>query len=441
MGNRAARRYAKSFDPEVADAIVRILDSRWMASVFSQVGLTATFELRHAKWILLLDRWGNDKPTMKPTYRKLFAPSLVWIGPAPFGARVRFTGVVGQDLRQWQSAAAKLGSAIGVPEVVAGEPAPGVFELELRVRDPIRSPITLPAVPPAAAWALPLGVDEVGVMRALPLANVSGVVVGGLPGSGKSAWLASALASFGSSPAVQYVVIDGKGGQDLSCLQYRSVRFLNDDFDLEAVVDSLAAVRDLVRDRVRNGRQLFGTSNFWDRGPSRQVPLVFVLIDECQTFLDPRQLVSKERKALGAEIHSMVNYLVRKGRSAGVITILATQKPTADSLPTDIRDNATLRVCFGVRATPAATAVLGDDWNIGDSASPLGAPIGIGVAAVEGGFVRFRAPYVSEAAIAHHMWRFSALRRDPWQLMAAAATHGSSQLRIGNPCQSAQMTG
>lgn len=427
MGSRAVRKYVKTFDPEVAHAITNVLNSALMASIFHEVGLSVTFELRHSRWILMLDRWANEKkPTLKPTYRKVVVPHCVWLSPAPFGARVRFAGVIGQDLRQWQAAAGKIGSAIGVLHVVVVEPDPGFFELELRVSDPITRPITVPYVVPAASWALPLGIDEAGSMRTLSLANVSGVVVGGLPGSGKSAWLASALGSFGSSPAVQYVVVDGKGGQDLSCLQYRSTRFLNDDFDLDAVADALSAVRDLVRDRVRNGRSLFGSPNFWDRGPSPQVPLIFVLIDECQTLLDPRQLVSKERKAVGAEIHSMVNYLVRKGRSAGVVTILATQKPTADSLPTDIRDNATLRVCFGVRSAPAATAVLGDDWSPADSPSPLGAPTGIGVAALDGGFVRFRAPYVPESAVAAHMWRFAAYRRDPWKLMVPSAPSGQA---------------
>ncbi len=434
MGTWANRRFARNFRPEVSHAVVNVLDPKLMASVFSQVGLSETYELRHKRWVLLLDR------KLKPTYRHVAIPRCLGIVPAPFGACTRYTGLIGQDLRKWQGAAAKLASAIRVPQVVVSEPEPGVFELQLRVVDPIRSPITLPTVVPPNSWSLPLGLDEAGLMRTLPLANVSGVVVGGLPGSGKSAWLASALGGFGSFRAVQFVIIDGKGGQDLSCLQYRSTRFLNDDLDLEGVAEALSAVRELVRERVRNGQRLFGSSNFWDRGPSEHAPLVFVLIDECQTFLDPRQLISKERKALGAEIHAMVNYLVRKGRSAGVVTILATQKPTADSLPTDIRDNSTLRVCFGVRSAPAATAVLGDDWNPGDSVSPLGESTGIGVAALDGGFVRFRAPYVPEAAIAHHMWRYSGLLQDPWQLMAAmlspafedSAPNSSSPTRVGS---------
>jgi DNA segregation ATPase FtsK/SpoIIIE-like protein len=104
------------------------------------------------------------------------------------------------------------------------------------------------------------------------------------------------------------------------------------------------------------------------------------------------------------------------------VTILATQKPTSDSLPTDIRDNASLRVCFGVQSTYAASAVLGDDWSAASSVSPLGASVGIGVAAVDGKFVRFRAPYIPESTIARQMNDCAVLCLDPWQLLDAQLT-------------------
>lgn len=388
------------------------------------VGLSASAPVRRPLWSLVAENAVTKRTPRRMTYIKGFTPQLIAVMPAPFGARVRFAGLVGQDLRQWQAAATRLASAIGVSAVSVTEPVPMVFELALRVVDPIGARIELPYVPAAQSWSLSLGVDELGVYRTLPLNNVSGVVVGGLPGSGKSAWLTGALGAFGASSAVQFVVVDGKGGQDLECLRSRSCRFINDDLDLTGVVTMLQALVELVRNRIRNGQSLFGSSNFWHRGPSVQVPLVFAVIDECQTFLDPRQLITKERKAIGAEIHAAVNYLVRKGRSAGVVSILATQKPTADSLPTDIRDNASLRVCFGVQSAYAASAVLGDDWRSEDCASPLGAPTGIGVAAIDGRFSRFRAPYVPEAVVKAHMARWVATRSDPWKLLDEQLTDG-----------------
>lgn len=51
--------------------------------------------------------------------------------------------------------------------------------------------------------------------------------------------------------------------------------------------------------------------------------------------------------------------IVRKGRSAGWCVMLLTQKPTADSIPTNIRDNCVVRFALRVITREAAEAVLG----------------------------------------------------------------------------------
>ncbi|AZP81972.1 cell division protein FtsK [Mycobacterium avium subsp. paratuberculosis] len=405
-------------------AVRCLSDARWTRSMLELVGLSRALPTKRSAWSLLAEGAVRNRVPTRMTYLKSYVPTLISVAPAPYGANARFAGLLGQDLRQWQVAAPKLASAIGVPNVVVTEPVPGVFELQLRIVDPLSSPLEWSSVPAAHSWSLSLGIDEMGVYQSLPLANVSGVVVGGVPGSGKTAWLTSALGSFGASAAVQFAVIDGKGGQDLECLRARSCRFMNDDLELPEIAAILNDATGLVRDRIRQGNNIFGSSNFWDRGPTPQVPLVFVVIDECQAFLDPRQLVTKERKAIGAEIHASVNYLVRKGRSAGVVSILSTQKPTADSLPTDIRDNASLRVCFGVQSTYAATAVLEDGWRSDTDVSPLGMSSGVGVSFIGGHFRRFRAPFVRERVIATHSWRWSSLNRDPWELLRPELADG-----------------
>jgi hypothetical protein len=412
------------FMPAVEHAVRVLMDRRSRTQILERVGLSSRENVMRPGWSLVAEQLVVKRTPRRVSTSKVYFPELISITPSPAGARARFVGLIGQDLRQWEMVRGKIASAVGVPAASVREDEPGVFEVELRAVDPIGHRIERATVVPAEAWSLGLGVDERGTMRSLPLNNVSGVVVGGLPGSGKSAWLASALGAFGSCPEAQFVVIDGKGGQDLSCLRERSSAFLNDDLELGEILAALRAMQDLVRDRIRNSQNLFGSSNFWHAGPRRDVPVVFVVVDECQTFLDPRQLVGKEAKAMGAEIHAALNFLVRKGRSAGVVTILATQKPTADALPTDIRDNASLRVCFGVQSAYAASAVLGDEWSNDSVASPLGAPTGVGVAAVAGRFVRFRAPYTPESAVAEHMARWAHLRREPAALLTAGLNSG-----------------
>ncbi|OBJ81447.1 cell division protein FtsK [Mycobacterium sp. 1245852.3] len=379
-------------------AVNLITDEQSRFELFDVIGLFVRRKDKHGRSV----RW---------------MPRLLSLTATVFGASARFEAVDGQELADWHRATGRLATALMVPAVVASEPTPGVFQLDLRAFDPLETPITLDSVKALSEWSLELGRDESGNVKSVAISNVSGVVVGGLPGSGKTAWLTQTLGSFAGCDAAQMVVIDGKGGMDLSALRPRSYRFVDDDMDLDAVIDVLSEVKELVRERSQKLHHLFGTSNFWNHGPTREVPVVLVLIDECQTFLDSRQLVGKENKAKGGEIHALVSFLVRKGRSAGVVTILTTQKPTADSLPTDVRDNSSVRVCFGVQSRYAAEAVLGDDWSTDCSASPLGAPVGVGVASVDGGFLRFRAPYVREAVVEDWVNRFAGLTRDPAQLL------------------------
>ncbi|MEW5813080.1 MAG: cell division protein FtsK [Actinomycetota bacterium] len=306
-------------------------------------------------------------------------------------------------------------------EVTVAEPVPGILELQLRVRDPLVRPIELSAVPPSQGWDIPLGVDEHGNALAGSCRNVSGVVVGGVPGGGKSAWLAFALGSLAHRDDVQWLLIDGKQGYDLEALAVRAYRYVSGDEagHLEVVRDSLRDIQTLMRERLRNAPELYGHANLWSAGPSRLHPVVVVVIDECQAYLDARSHPTKDAKAVGAEIDSVVRDLVKRGRSAGIVVVLSTQRPTADSIPTSTRDNCPLRVCFSVRTREAATSVLGE-FSTDSEISPIGAPTGVGVSSIDGEQIRFRSPFVPDSILRHHIQASRGLVANPLELLADA---------------------
>ncbi|MDV3125617.1 cell division protein FtsK [Mycobacterium sp. 21AC1] len=351
-----------------------------------------------------------------------YTPTVVGVSEAPYGLAVTVDGAPGQSRDGWERHCGQLSSALRVPEVAVAEPSPGTFELQLRVRDPLGTPNELSSVPRSRDWELPLGVDEQGRSIARSCRNLSGVVVGGIPGSGASNWLTLALASLAQRDDIQWLLIDGKQGYDLEVLAWRAYRYISGDAagELETVRDALQDVQMLMLERLRKARALYGHADLWSAGPSRLHPVVVVVIDECQWYLDARSFPSKESKAVGAEIDAIVRDLVKRGRSAGILVILSTQRPTADSIPTSTRDNCALRVCFSVRTRESAVAVLGE-FSTDSAASLIGAPTDVGVSSLDGLEVRFRTPFVSDNAVREHIGANAGLSADPLDLLSSAS--------------------
>ncbi|WP_074335066.1 AAA family ATPase [Mycobacteroides abscessus] len=292
------------------------------------------------------------------------------------------------------------------------------LELQLRTADPLASPVVLDHVQIIDDLVLHLGIDESGASLTVPLVNKSGVVVGGLPGSGKTAWLTAAFGSLSPSPFVQMSVTDGKGGHDLDSLRCRCYRFHGADATLVEIRDTLRDIELVVQQRRRVMPDLFGTSNFWSAPLSSTNPVLLVLIDEVQQLL-PAAFSAKDDKQIASEIETILKSLVRLGRSAGCVVVLSTQRPTADAIPTAIRDNAEVRICFNVRNRDSAVAVLGE-LTSEDAVSPVGLPQGVGVSFVDDALRKFRAPFVAEAVVAEFVRRHQSLTADPLDLLSRA---------------------
>ncbi|WP_157931317.1 FtsK/SpoIIIE domain-containing protein [Mycobacteroides abscessus] len=341
-------------------------------------------------------------------------PQVVSIEPHPTGAYLVLKPLPGQAVSDYQQHAEQLAMMLRVPEVHFGRSeAPGYVGLTIKVIDPLAAPTRLDHVPIATGWVLELGKCPDGSSATVPLVNRSGVVCAGQPGSGKTAGMRGALAAFIPVPSVQFAIIDGKGGTDWNCFGPRAFAYTNDDTDLAGVVALLEGLEDLRRYRSARMLDLRGTSSFWDQAASEDLPLVFIVIDECQTFFDANYHATKEGKALSVRAKTLAASLVKKGRSAGIVAICMTQKPTVDALPSAIRDDSGLRVSYRVSTREAADAVLGDGWA-SSGESPIGQPQGVCVyTSASGRFERARTPFIPESVIAAAAQRHSGLACDP----------------------------
>lgn len=203
------------------------------------------------------------------------------------------------------------------------------------------------------------GLTEAGEPAKLSYAQTSGIVVGGVPGAGKSAGATLLTLPLLASPKASVAIFDGKGGMDWHWAEKAASLFNNEcDLDLPTATDQLETLAQRCVEDLKSHPWSDSDPDFWHSGASALHPFHLVVIDECQTLFDTTGR-SKEDKALVERCKRAVATIVRKGRSAGWCVMLLTQKPTADSIPTNIRDNCVVRFALRVTTREASEAVLG----------------------------------------------------------------------------------
>lgn len=207
-------------------------------------------------------------------------------------------------------------------------------------------------------------------------------LVAGVSGSGKSMLVIYLIHEFKKVNS-ELFILDSK----LSEL-YQLGTFLSDKhlgFDVESTFSVLQTVNQIMSERQQQiiQKKSIGLHAF-DLGFS---PILLVF-DELGAFT--AQLTqSKDKK----EFERLFKNIILKGRSAGIICILTTQQPNSKNIPTEIRDQCSLKICLG-RSTDIGTRemVFGgqtiDRWP-----TPPAKPYGVGWYSLEDNTIKiFEAP-------------------------------------------------
>jgi DNA segregation ATPase FtsK/SpoIIIE, S-DNA-T family len=141
------------------------------------------------------------------------------------GVTATVAAIASAGLADYQRAAGYLADTWGCVAVRAEQQRPGLIRLRGLHRDPLLAPawVDLPGMAPASLDSWWLGWAEDGSPVSVRLAEVSGMVVAGLAGFGKTMLVAHLLGQLAPSLAVQFVLIDGKGGPDYDHLFPRSL--------------------------------------------------------------------------------------------------------------------------------------------------------------------------------------------------------------------------
>jgi hypothetical protein len=247
---------------------------------------------------------------------------------------------------------------------------------------------------------IPLGLDEDGhsVRLTLPEHNV---LLGGEPGSGKSAALSLLLASAALDPDVTLWLLDGKQ-VELAPWAASAEASVGPN-----IVEATEVLRQLQVEMDLRYAQLLA----WGRRKvtaGDDLGLHVVACDELALYL--AQGDRKER----AEFAEVLRDLVARGRAAGVIVLAATQKPAADIVPSSLRDLFGFRWALRCATREASDTVLGTGWaTYGYSAAEVDAAArGVGYLLHEGGVpVRLKAAYLDDDTVTSIAARAQAVRR------------------------------
>lgn len=336
-----------------------------LVAAIAQTGHLPVVEMLRAAGLgkrTISTRKNPDGTTTKIVSEEL--PTLAAIVETDQGIELEFDPLRGQAVSTWQAALGVLGVELALTSLTVTQRGRRMVVATNDVTSPelSKSLVNTKPVPyDAHADHSYLGKTASGTDMYVTWAGNSGCVVGGVPGSGKTASFLPIYA--GMAGLAELHVFDGKAGFDLE-----PIRSIARTYDASGDIDGplLSTLDHIEKLRVTRSQALHdltGESNFWNIPLSTRKELgvlpVFVIIDECQTWLDTSGMDKEEREIAGF-ITKGVRQIVQKARAAGILMVLTTQKPDGKSIPTVIRDNGGLKVAFRVSTRAQGTTILGD---------------------------------------------------------------------------------
>ena len=132
---------------------------------------------------------------------------------------------------------------------------------------------------------------------------------------------------------------------------------------LEEILDNLNLID---RECKRREKLIDNTKGYYSiedyNKANKPLNYIYVVIEEF-SFLNKSQGDSKEEKKLKQKCLKHIKTIVNVGRSSGVFLITALQKPTSDSIPSDIKAQLCTRVSLRIDDGPAAKVILGNEHS------------------------------------------------------------------------------
>jgi DNA segregation ATPase FtsK/SpoIIIE, S-DNA-T family len=260
------------------------------------------------------------------------------------------------------------------------------------------------AARPLSIWQpVHLGTDEMGREVHVTLAERN-MLIGGEPGGGKSVALQLVVAHGALSPDCRLILVDGKR-VELGLWRDCAHKFIGPSID-EAI------------ETFRWLQQQIDVRTEWlldhkkrKITPAMGLPVYLVAVDELAYFS-----ATVGSAAAQKEFNACNRDVIARGRAPGIIGIEATQRPSADIVPTSLRDLFGYRWAFRCSTEASSDTILGHGWaNKGYTAEEID-PQSRGVSwlrAEDGIPRRVKAAYLSDEHIIELAETAAALRGMP----------------------------
>lgn len=306
-------------------------------------------------------------------------------------------------------------AGVGAGWWVDDDPVAGRVTLR-RQTDPLGEVRPLPATAELGATTrrIPLGIGVDGAEVSVGLIE-SNMLLGGIPGSGKSGSITTLLCGITSIPHVALFGLDPKM-VELAQWRPRASYVATADDDALRVLGALVAEMD----RRYNALMANGQKKITPEMLSAELPLIVLVIDELADLVSTG--VTKEDKAADEARSTLIRRLIAKGRAAGVVVVAATQKPQSDVVPTSLRDLIAQRVAHGTTSAAMTDTILGAGQSqLGGLAHEIPPSLrGVGFLLNENSRtpVRFRSYWVPDEEVAGRVAEVAHLRVDTRWLTA-----------------------
>ena len=221
---------------------------------------------------------------------------------------------------------------------------------------------TTTAIPVASLsiWKpIHLGTDETGQQVNVNLAERN-MLIGGEPGGGKSVALQLIVAHGALAADCKLILIDGKR-VELGLWAACADKFVGPSID--DAIEVMHWLQRLIDERTDLLLQMKRRKVTPDLG----WPLYLVPVDEVAYFSATvgTSVQQKEFNATNRDV-------IARGRAPGIIGVEATQRPSADIIPTSLRDLFGYRWAFRCSTEASSDTILGHGWaNAGYSATEI----------------------------------------------------------------------